>query len=126
VPGDDILGFVTHGAGVSVHRRDCSNAVKIAETGDRLVDVEWTPTSDSVFLVAIQVEALDRARLLSDLTKVLSDQHVNILGASLTTTHDRVAKSRFSFEMAELTHLEHALAAVRNVPGVFDVYRITN
>ncbi len=126
VPGDDILGFVTHGAGVSVHRRDCSNAVQLAEVGDRLVEVEWTPTSDSVFLVAIQVEALDRARLLSDLTKVLSDQHVNILSASLTTTRERVAKSRFSFEMADLTHLEHALAAVRNVPGVFDVYRITS
>ncbi len=126
VPGDDILGFVTHGAGVSVHRRDCANAVQLAARGDRLVEVEWTPTADSVFLVAIQVEALDRARLLSDLTKVLSDQHVNILSASLTTTRDRVAKSRFSFEMADLTHLEHALAAVRNVPGVFDVYRVTS
>jgi len=126
VPGDEILGFVTHGAGVSVHRRDCSNAVQLAEIGDRLVEVEWTPTSDSVFLVAIQVEALDRARLLSDLTKVLSDQHVNILSANLNTTRERVAKTRFSFEMADLTHLEHALAAVRNVPGVFDVYRMTS
>jgi GTP pyrophosphokinase len=126
VPGDPILGFVTHGAGVSVHRRDCVNVSRLAEDGDRLVDVEWSPTAQSVFLVGIQVEALDRARLLSDITKVLSDQHVNILSASLTTTRDRVAKSRFTFEMADLTHLGHALAAVRGVPGVFDVYRVQN
>ena len=93
VPGDAILGFVTRGAGVSVHRADCTNASSLKSQPERLVEVEWAPTAQSMFLVNIQVEALDRARLLSDITKVLSDVHVNILAASLQTTRDRVAKS---------------------------------
>ena len=96
VPGDDIIGFVTKTAGVSVHRKDCTNAGDLLGQPERLVDVEWAPTSQSTFLVQIMVEALDRARLLSDITLALSEQHVNILSASLTTTRDRVAKSRFS------------------------------
>jgi GTP diphosphokinase / guanosine-3',5'-bis(diphosphate) 3'-diphosphatase len=125
VPGDKILGFVTRGAGVSVHRADCTNAASLQAQPERLVDVEWAPTSQSMFLVNIQVEALDRARLLSDITKVLSDVHVNILAASLTTTRDRVAKSRFTFEMGDPKHLGHVLKAVRSVDGVFDAYRVT-
>jgi GTP diphosphokinase / guanosine-3',5'-bis(diphosphate) 3'-diphosphatase len=125
VPGDKILGFVTRGAGVSVHRADCTNASSLQAQPERLVDVEWAPTSQSMFLVNIQVEALDRARLLSDITKVLSDVHVNILSASLTTTRDRVAKSRFTFEMGDPKHLGHVLKAVRSVDGVFDAYRVT-
>ncbi|MEJ7756171.1 MAG: ACT domain-containing protein [Nocardioidaceae bacterium] len=78
-----------------------------------------------MFLVAVQVEALDRARLLSDITRALSDQHVNILSAALSTGRDRVAKSKFTFEMADPKHLGHVLKAVRTVEGVFDVYRIT-
>ncbi len=76
-------------------------------------------------LVAIQVEALDRPRLLSDITRIISDQHVNILSAALTTGRDRVAKSKFSFEMGDPKHLDHVLAAVRHIEGVFDVYRVT-
>jgi guanosine-3',5'-bis(diphosphate) 3'-pyrophosphohydrolase len=125
VPGDKILGFVTRGAGVSVHRADCTNASSLQSQPERLVDVEWAPTAQSMFLVNIQVEALDRARLLSDITKVLSDVHVNILAASLTTTRDRVAKSRFTFEMGDPKHLGHVLKAVRSVDGVFDAYRVT-
>ena len=93
---------------------------------EREVEVEWAPSASSVFLVAIQVEALDRSRLLSDVTRVLSDQHVNILSASVTTTRDRVAISRFTFEMGDPKHLGHVLKAVRSVDGVFDVYRITS
>ncbi|WP_371302302.1 bifunctional (p)ppGpp synthetase/guanosine-3',5'-bis(diphosphate) 3'-pyrophosphohydrolase [Nocardioides sp.] len=125
VPGDPILGFVTKGGGVSVHRTDCTNAADLQRQPERLVEVEWAPTSQSTYLVNIQVEALDRARLLSDITMALSDAHVNILSAHLTTTRDRVAKSRFSFEMADATHLDTVLKAVRNVPGVFDAYRVT-
>jgi guanosine-3',5'-bis(diphosphate) 3'-pyrophosphohydrolase len=125
VPGDKILGFVTRGAGVSVHRSDCTNAADLLAQPERLVDVEWAPTGQSMFLVNIQVEALDRARLLSDITKVLSDVHVNILSASLQTTRDRVAKSRFTFEMGDPKHLGHVLKAVRSVEGVFDAYRVT-
>jgi GTP pyrophosphokinase len=125
VPGDPILGFVTRGAGVSVHRSDCTNAQSLTSQPERLVEVEWAPTAQSMFLVNIQVEALDRNRLLSDITKVLSDVHVNILAATLQTTRDRVAKSRFTFEMADPKHLGHVLKAVRSVDGVFDAYRVT-
>ena len=125
VPGDQILGFVTRGAGVSIHRADCTNASSLTSQPERLVEVEWAPTGQSLFLVNIQVEALDRARLLSDITKVLSDVHVNILAASLSTSRDRIAKSRFTFEMADPKHLGHVLKAVRSVDGVFDAYRVT-
>ncbi|WP_420371835.1 RelA/SpoT family protein [Nocardioides cynanchi] len=125
VPPDAILGFVTKGGGVSVHRTDCTNADELQRQPERLLDVEWAPTARSTFLVNIQVEAIDRARLLSDITMVLSDAHVNILSATLSTTRDRVAKSRFTFEMAEAKHLDNVLRAVRGVPGVFDAYRVT-
>ena len=123
VPGDEIVGFVTRGHGVSVHRADCVNAVELKKQPERLVGVHWSPTDDSVFLVAIQVEALDRPRLLSDVTRVLSDQHVNILSASVVTGRDRVAISRFTFEMGDPKHLGHVLRAVRSIDGVYDVYR---
>ena len=90
----------------------------------RLVDVAWAAGASSSFLVAIQVDALDRSRLLADITQVLSDQHVNILSAHVTTNRERVAKSRFTFEMADPAHLEHVLKAVRKVDGVFDVFRV--
>ncbi|MEP6798272.1 MAG: bifunctional (p)ppGpp synthetase/guanosine-3',5'-bis(diphosphate) 3'-pyrophosphohydrolase, partial [Lapillicoccus sp.] len=125
VPGDPILGFVTRGSGVSVHRRDCTNAQSLLDQKDRLIEVEWAPSASSVFLVQLQVEALDRNRLLSDVTRVLSDQHVNILSASVQTSRDRVALSRFTFEMGEPSHLDHVIRAVRRIDGVFDVYRIT-
>jgi GTP pyrophosphokinase len=125
VPPDDILGFVTKGGGVSVHRRDCTNASSLLTQPEKVLEVEWAPTGQSTFLVNIQVEALDRARLLADITMVLSDAHVNILSANLQTTRDRVAKARFTFEMAEAKHLDTVLRAVRSVPGVFDAYRVT-
>jgi GTP diphosphokinase / guanosine-3',5'-bis(diphosphate) 3'-diphosphatase len=126
VPGDEILGFITRGGWVSVHRTDCTNADDLRATPERLVEVHWAPSSSSVFLVAIQVEALDRHRLLSDVTKVLADERVNILSASVTTSKDRVAVSRFSFEMGDPKHLGHVLKAVRNIEGVYDVYRVTS
>jgi guanosine-3',5'-bis(diphosphate) 3'-pyrophosphohydrolase len=126
VPGDDVFGFVTRGHGVSVHRTDCTNATALAAEPERRVEVEWAPTASSQFLVSLQVEALDRSRLLSDVTRVLSDQHVNILSASVSTTRDRVAKSRFMFEMGDPRHLATVLKAVRTIDGVFDVYRITS
>ena len=124
VPGDEIFGFVTRGSGVSVHRVDCVNVKNLQGEQDRLVEVEWAPTSGSVFLVNMQVEALDRARLLSDITRALSDMHVNILSASVTTTRERIAMSRFTFEMADPKHLGSVLRMVRNVEGVYDAYRV--
>ncbi|MBU6243632.1 MAG: bifunctional (p)ppGpp synthetase/guanosine-3',5'-bis(diphosphate) 3'-pyrophosphohydrolase [Actinomycetales bacterium] len=124
VPGDAIIGFVTRGSGVSVHRDDCVNAPGLKAEPERLVEVSWAPTATSVFLVNLQVEALDRARLLSDVTRALSDMHVNILSASVTTTRDRIALSRFTFEMADPMHLGSVIKAVRNVEGVYDAYRV--
>jgi GTP pyrophosphokinase len=126
VPGDEIVGFVTRGSGVSVHREDCVNVDALRRDHGRMVDVEWAPSANSMFLVAMQVEALDRARLLSDITRVLSDQHVNILSATVSTGSDRIAKSRFTFEMADPKHLGAVLRAVRGIEGVFDAYRLTS
>lgn len=127
VPGDAITGFITKGSGVSIHRVDCVNVSDLElNQGDRMVGVKWDPTVKSIYLVNIQVEALDRARLLSDVTRTLSDQHVNILSAAVNTSRDRVAISRFSFEMADASHLDAILTAVRNIEGVYDVSRVTN
>jgi GTP pyrophosphokinase len=126
VPGDEIMGFVTRGGGISVHRTDCTNAASLREQSERIIGVSWAPSPSSVFLVAIQVEALDRHRLLSDVTKVLADERVNILSASVTTSRDRVAISKFTFEMGDPKHLGHVLNVVRNVEGVYDVYRVTS
>ncbi|WP_166871799.1 MULTISPECIES: bifunctional (p)ppGpp synthetase/guanosine-3',5'-bis(diphosphate) 3'-pyrophosphohydrolase [unclassified Salinibacterium] len=125
VPGDAIVGFVTRGAGVSVHRSDCKNVQSLLEEPERMIDVEWAPTSKSLFLVQIQVEALDRSGLLSDVTRVLSEHHVNILSASVSTSTDRLAISRFVFEMGDTTHLDRVLNAVRRIEAVYDVYRVT-
>jgi GTP diphosphokinase / guanosine-3',5'-bis(diphosphate) 3'-diphosphatase len=125
VPGDPIMGFVTRGSGVSVHRTDCVNASDLKNQPERLIEVEWAPTALSSFLVAIQIEALDRKRLLSDVTRSLSDQHVNILSATMSTSKDRICKAKFTFETGDPTHLDHVLGAVRQVPSVFDVYRIS-
>jgi GTP pyrophosphokinase len=124
VPGDEITGFVTRGNGVSVHRQDCTNVAAMGGQAERFVPVAWSPGASSVFLVNIQVEALDRSRLLADVTRALSDQHVNILAASVSTTKERIAVSRFTFEMGDPKHLGAVLRAVRGVEGVFDAYRV--
>ena len=124
VPGDPIVGFVTRGSGVSVHREDCNNVSGLRDQPDRIVEVEWAPSAASVFLVQIQVEALDRYRLLSDVTRVLSDHHVNILSAyGRRPGAVAIAVSRFTFEMGDPAHLGAVLNSVRGIEGVYDVYR---
>ena len=125
VPGDAIMGFVTRGSGVSVHRVDCKNADALRLETERLLEVTWAPSSKRLFLVQIQVEALDRSGLLSDVTRVLSEHHVNILSASVSTRTDRIALSRFVFEMGDPAALDHLLAAVRRIEAVYDVYRVS-
>ena len=125
VPGDDVIGFVTRGSGVSVHRSSCTNAEALKRSGDRIVEVDWNIAGGRVFLVNMQVEALDRSGLLSDISRALSDQHVDITAMSLTTSRDRTARIRFTIEMADMTHLGHVQAAVRHVGGVYDVQRVT-
>jgi GTP pyrophosphokinase len=122
VPGDEITGFITRGDGVSIHRTDCKNVGSLNK--DRVVDVSWSENSRGVFMVQIQVEALDRSGLLSDITRVLSENHVNILSASVSTSRDRVALSRYVFEMGDPSHLDHLLNQVRRIEAVYDVYRV--
>ena len=125
VPGDKIVGFITRNQGVSVHRADCQNMLDLEKhQPERVIEVQWTSTK-GLFMVKIQVEALDRPHLLSDVTRVLSDHGVNIISGTISTGSDRVATSQFSFEMADPQHLNTLLAAVRKIEGVFDVYRIT-
>ncbi|WP_068255968.1 RelA/SpoT family protein [Janibacter corallicola] len=125
VPGDDIMGFITRGEGVSVHRTDCPNAESLRKESERIIDVEWAPSSSSLFLVQIQVESLDRSGLLSEVTRVLSESGVNILSAAVHTSRDRVAVLRFSFEMGDPTHLAHVIQQVKKIDSVFDAYRLT-
>lgn len=124
VPGDEIVGFITRGTGVSVHRADCTNIHSLQENPDRMIEVEWAPKKGSVFLVHIQIEALDRPGLLSDVTRVLSEHHVNILSATVNTSESHLALSRFVFEMGDVTHLDRVLNAVRRIDAVYDVYRV--
>ncbi|MDO5682761.1 MAG: bifunctional (p)ppGpp synthetase/guanosine-3',5'-bis(diphosphate) 3'-pyrophosphohydrolase [Propionibacteriaceae bacterium] len=124
VPGDEIMGFITRGQGVSVHRTDCTNADSLRSSPERLVEVSWAPTAESSFLVAVQIEGLDRTGLLHDITRAVSDHHVSIVSATMTTDKQRVFKTRMTFETPDPKHLEALLQAVRRVPGVFDVFRV--
>ncbi|MDP1794214.1 MAG: TGS domain-containing protein, partial [Acidimicrobiales bacterium] len=127
VPGDSILGFVTRGRGVSVHRIDCSNAATLtamADTGEsRLIDVEWDRETKGVFMVSIEVLALDRTRLLLDVSRVLSEHHINILGSTTGAGSDRLSRMRFDIELADPSHLETLLSAMKRVDSVYDAYR---
>lgn len=126
VPGDDILGFVTKGRGVSVHRTDCANAVTLmVDEPTRMIDVEWSRTTPgTVFTAGVEVVALDRGRLLRDVANALSEQHVNIVACSTNTGSDRVAKMRFEFELADPNHLESVLRVIKSIDSVYDAYRI--
>ncbi len=124
VPGDEIIGFVTRGRGVSVHRSDCANAAALAagEVG-RLIEVEWDRDRPGSFLAALEIKALDRSRLGVDVWKVLSDHHLNILRSESHTGADRVSKMRFEFELADPAHLESVLGALKRIDSVYDAYR---
>ena len=127
VPGDDIVGFITRGQGVSVHQRSCPNAVRLESLHpERFVRVSWSNEhSQAQYLVQIQTKALDRPGLLADLTKVMTEYRVNIVSASTVSTRDQVATARFSFHLAEMSHLNAVLAALRRVDGVFEAVRVS-
>jgi GTP pyrophosphokinase len=125
VPGDDIVGFVTQGRGVSVHRTDCANVMSLS-TGDanRMIEVEWDRESAGVFVVSIELRAIDRSRLLADVTRVLSEHHVNILASSTNAGADRVSRMRFEFELADPAHLDSLIASLKRVDSVYEAYRV--
>ncbi|MDQ3384742.1 MAG: bifunctional (p)ppGpp synthetase/guanosine-3',5'-bis(diphosphate) 3'-pyrophosphohydrolase [Actinomycetota bacterium] len=126
VPGDEIMGFVTRGRGVSVHRTDCANAVSLAGGQEaRVIDVEWDrEQGDGTFVVSIEVRALDRSRLLRDVSATLADHHVNILSCTTQTGTDRISRMRFDFELADPGHLDSLVTTIRRIDSVYDAYRI--
>jgi guanosine-3',5'-bis(diphosphate) 3'-pyrophosphohydrolase len=124
VPGDEIMGFVTRGRGVSVHRTDCANGTSLLTQVDRVIEVEWDHNAPSAYVVSVEVEALDRSKLLRDVADVLSDHHVNILTCATQTQGDRVARLRFEFELADPGHLDSLLAAVKRVDSVYEASRV--
>ena len=126
VPGDDIMGFITRGRGVTVHRVDCANALSLmSEQSARIIDVEWAGLSaDDTFVAAVEVVALDRTRLLRDVANALSDQRVNIVSCTTQTGSDRVARMRFEFEFSDPNHLQAMLRIIKNIDGVYDAYRL--
>lgn len=124
VPGDDIVGFVTVGRGVSVHRADCGNILSLNDQPERMVDVAWAAEQTGTFFVWIQVEALDRARLLRDVTAGLSDSGANIHASSSVTGRDRIALLRYEIELSDKQALEGVLASLRDIDGVYDAYRL--
>ena len=124
VPGDEIIGFLTRGRGVSVHRSDCANASGLASQTERLVEVEWDHDASGAYVVSVEVEALDRSRLLRDVANTLAEHHVNVLACQSQTTADRVARFRFDFELADPGHLDSLLAALKRVDSVYDATRV--
>ncbi|WP_254126961.1 bifunctional (p)ppGpp synthetase/guanosine-3',5'-bis(diphosphate) 3'-pyrophosphohydrolase [Aquihabitans sp. G128] len=126
VPGDEIIGFVTRGRGVSVHRADCANGHSL-QTGqrDRLIEVEWDEDfAGGSFVASIEVRALDRPRLLRDVSSALADHHVNILACNMKTGGDRMAAMRFDFELGDPSHLSVVLGSIRGIDGVYESYRV--
>jgi GTP diphosphokinase / guanosine-3',5'-bis(diphosphate) 3'-diphosphatase len=125
VPGDPIMGFVTRGRGVSVHRTDCANASSLAEgQTERIVDVSWDDDAAGHFVALVEVKGLDRPRLLQDVISTLSDDHVNILTCHSHCGHDRVSKMRFEFELGDPSHLDTLLNRLRTIDSVYDAHRV--
>ncbi len=124
VPGDDIVGFVTQGRGVSVHRADCANAMALGRRSqERLIEVEWDRGSEGIFLATLEVLAFDRSRLLADVSRVVSEHHLNIVAARTLTTPDRVSRMAFDVELADPSHLQSLVSSLKYLDGVFDAYR---
>ena len=125
VPPDAIMGFVTRGRGVSVHRNDCANAQElIAGHAERLIDVDWTSDHAGQFVTSIEVQSLDRAHLLADIARVVADNNLNILSADTDTGRDRVSRMRFEIELGDVSHLQRLLSQIRDIDNVYDAYRV--
>lgn len=125
VPGDEIMGFVTRGRGVSVHRTDCANAVSLmAGQIDRLIEVEWDRAHNGTFVAAIEVKALDRRSLLGDVSSAFAAYQVNILSSTTRTGPDRVCKMHFDFELGDPSHLDSVISTIKGIESVYDAYRV--
>jgi guanosine-3',5'-bis(diphosphate) 3'-pyrophosphohydrolase len=119
VPGDEVVGFVTRGRGVSVHRADCPNARDLLKTPERIIEVEWDTGTQTTYQVEIFIEARDRTRLLNDITAVLAEGGVNVLSANIATDKQGIANLRFLFEVGDMEQLPPVLSRLRSTDGVF-------
>ncbi|MDR2493479.1 MAG: bifunctional (p)ppGpp synthetase/guanosine-3',5'-bis(diphosphate) 3'-pyrophosphohydrolase, partial [Coriobacteriales bacterium] len=125
VPGDEIIGFVTRGRGVSVHRSNCPNANALRATPERIIDVSWAGHPPArTYNVEIFVEALDRMRLLQDVITTLTSFGVYILGTTTSSHHDGFVEMRLLFEMGEVAQMDNILSELRGVDGVIDARRM--
>lgn len=126
VPGDPIIGYVTVGRGVSVHRTDCTNVASLQERRERAVEVSWPMEQGGAFVVWIQIEALDRTRLLKDVTTMVTETGGNITASSTVVGDDRVAIIRYEVELSDPSQLPRLLNDLRGVDGVFTAFRLAN
>ncbi len=125
VPGDEIVGFITRGRGVSVHRSDCANAVSLQEgQSERILEVEWDSDAGGNFVALVEVRALDRPKLLQEVSATLSEGHANIIGVNTVSGGDRVAKMQFQLQMSDPTQLDLILNRLQEVDSVYDAYRV--
>jgi guanosine-3',5'-bis(diphosphate) 3'-pyrophosphohydrolase len=125
VPGDDIVGYISLGRGITVHRRDCPNVRALEKNPERFTPVSWTKASSAPFRVEVQIEAYDRSRLLEDISRTLSESGANIVAAHIQTSDDNIVKDRFVLEISEIGHLESVLQRIRRIDTVYDAYRVT-
>jgi GTP pyrophosphokinase len=124
VPGDEIVGYVSLGRGITVHREDCRNVAALKKAPERFTDVSWDGDNESSYRVELQVDAWDRTRLLEDLSRTFAEAGLNILEARCTTKHPMV-KNRFVLEVGDTEQLKQCISRLRNVDSVFDAYRVT-
>jgi GTP pyrophosphokinase len=124
VPGDEIVGYISLGRGITIHREDCPNAVILARDPERFTNVSWEGERSTAFIVEIQIDAWDRHRLLEDLSRVFSESGANILEARCLSSPPMV-KNRFVVEVADTHTLKSAVTRLRNIESVFDAYRVT-
>jgi guanosine-3',5'-bis(diphosphate) 3'-pyrophosphohydrolase len=124
VPGDEIVGYISLGRGITIHRDDCPNVAVLKKDPDRFTPVAWDGDAETSFRVEIQVDGWDRHRLLEDIIRTFSEAGINILDAHCTVSHPMV-KDRFVVEVGDTRTLDHAIGRLRNIDAVFDAYRVT-
>ncbi|WP_099331994.1 RelA/SpoT family protein [Actinomyces minihominis] len=126
VPGDDIIGFITRGEGVSIHQSNCVNAQHLMKTNpERMIDVKWdVDQSGSQYLVEVEIKALNRPGLLNELSKVFSDHRVDIISGTMNSSGDQIATARFTFGLPGVGYLDQVLNSLRRVDGVFEASRV--
>ena len=125
VPGDDVVGYISLGKGITIHRRDCPNVRALEKHPERFTPVYWSTEAHAPFRVEIQIEAYDRSRLLEDISRTLSESGINILAAQIQTTDENMVSDRFVFEVPEIDYLESVLQRIRRIDTVYDAYRVT-